>query len=85
MLVLLAEQLEEVWAETARQEDKGKSRENLIDLMAEITQQAPKTPATTKDQVIQLLTLPPTMEMWTNVKVSNILDQYLVSPVPPPT
>ena len=85
MLALLAEQLEEVQAESARQADKGKSKENPIDLTVEITQQAPKTPATTEDQVIQLLTLPLTMEMWMNVKVSETLDQYLVSPIPPPT
>ena len=69
----------------ARQEDKGKSRENPIDLTTEIVQQAPKTPATTEDQVIQLLKLPPTMTSWTNVKVSDTLDQYLASPIPPPT
>ena len=85
VLALLGEQLKEVWAKTARQVDKGKSRENPIDLMAEITQQAPKTPVTTEDQVIQLLTLPPTMETWMNIKVSNTLDQYLASPVPPLT
>ena len=62
VLALLGEQLKEVQAKMARQADKGKSRENPINLMAEITQQAPKTPATTEDQVIQLLTLPPTME-----------------------
>ena len=85
VLALLAEQLEEVRAEEARQEDKGKSKENPIDLTTEIVQQAPKTPATTEDQVIQLLTLPPTMTSWTNVKVSETLDQYLASPIPPPT
>ena len=85
VLALLAEQLEEVRAEEARQEDKGKSKENPIDLTTEVVQQAPKTAATTEDQVIQLLTLPPTMTSWTNVKVSETLDQYLASPIPPPT
>ena len=85
VLALLGEQLKEVWAETARQVDKGKSRENPINLTVEIPQQAPKTPATTEDQVIKLLMLPLTMEMWMNVKVSNTLDQYLASLIPPPT
>ena len=85
MLALLAEQLEEVRAEEVRQEDKGKSRENPIDLTLEIVQQAPKTAATTEDQVIQLLTLPSTMTSCTNVKFSETLDQYLASPIPPPT